>query len=187
MRTAFVDESASRENTDPGVYILSAVLVEASREDEVRTALARLRQRWQRKVHWHDTEGVKRRLLLIEQVRSFDLPSIAVVTRTHSDTPLERRRRLTMERLIVELQMLDVHRVALESRGAANDTRDRAHLDTARARRLVTAPLRIEHRAGPEEPLLWISDVVCGAIVQARNGDPRYLTGLGDCVTLVHP
>ena len=64
----------------------------------------------------------------------------------------ERRRRHYMERLLYELDSLDIDSVTFESRGPKDDKRD--------------------------EPTLWIADAVCGTVVQFRTGDVTYLEAI---------
>lgn len=52
--------------------------------------------------------------------------------------------------------------MTLESRGRADDKRNRDALAAFRAKRAVSPRLRIDHLPGPAEPLLWIPDAVCG-------------------------
>ena len=33
----------------------------------------------------------------------------------------------------------------------------------------------MKHRRGPEEPLLWIPDALCGALTSSRTGEGRWL------------
>ena len=81
-----------------------------------------------------------------------------------------------MEALLYELSELrHVERVVFESRGAADD---RADIDLVRAlrfRRLVGRHVKVEHIAGPAEPLLWIPDIVCGSLGDHMRGQPAYL------------
>lgn len=87
----------------------------------------------------------------------------------------ERRRRHCLERLLYELDQLDVGTVTFESRGPRDDKRDRDMLDALRAQHAVSAGLRIEHAVGPHEAMLWVADAVCGAVVRFRTGDRGYL------------
>ncbi|WP_236688900.1 hypothetical protein [Clavibacter michiganensis] len=103
-----------------------------------------------------------------------------MVRSVDSTEPFERRRRKTMERLLHELTMRDVALLVAESRGPADDRRDRDHLDTLRAARALSGPIRLDHRRGPVEPVLWVADIICGAIVQDRVGNPAPLAALGD-------
>ena len=57
----------------------------------------------------------------------------------------ERRRRLCLERMMFELQAMSINRMAMESRGPADDRRDRAMLDAMRASKRIESSLRMEH------------------------------------------
>jgi hypothetical protein len=48
---------------------------------------------------------------------------------------------------------------------------DHKTLDYLRRKRMLGGRLHIDHDVGPTEPMLWISDVCCGAITQMRCGD----------------
>lgn len=93
-------------------------------------------------------------------------------------TRRERRRRLTVERLLQELMAIGVDRVVLESRGPA-DRLDRQHVDALRSRRLLT-DVRVDHVPGTAEPLLWAADAMCGVIAADRqdNGQHRLAVGV---------
>ena len=58
-------------------------------------------------------------------------------------------------------------------------------LDALRASRTVSPALRLDHLPGSADPLLWIADVLCGAVVAARSGRPEHLDVLCPQVTLV--
>ncbi|WP_316307744.1 hypothetical protein [Clavibacter michiganensis] len=178
-RTAFVDESGSQENRDPGTYILAAAICDEQHLDTVRDVMHGLRRTKVGKVHWHE-ESAPRRLQLAAAVAELALERLVVVRSVDSTEPFERRRRKTMERLLHELTMRDVALLVAESRGPADDRRDRDHLDTLRAARALSGPIRLDHRRGPVEPVLWVADIICGAIVQDRVGNPRPLAVLGD-------
>lgn len=79
-----------------------------------------------------------------------------------------------MEPFLTSVEEYGCSQLTLESRGPADDKRDRTLLDTMRAKKQSEA-LRLDHRPGPEEPLLWIPDALCGAIMAARVGDERWL------------
>ncbi len=178
-RTAFVDESGSQENRDPGTYILAAAICDEQHLDTVRDVMHGLRRAKVGKVHWHE-ESEPRRLQLAAAVAELALERLVVVRSVDSTEPFERRRRKTMERLLHELTMRDVALLVAESRGPADDRRDRDHLDTLRAARALSGPIRLDHRRGPVEPVLWVADIICGAIVQDRVGNPRPLAALGE-------
>ena len=78
-----------------------------------------------------------------------------------------------MEPFLSTVEEYGCQKLILESRGPADDKRDRVLLDTLRSKRQVDV-LRLDHRRGPEEPLLWIPDALCGAVASARIGDRRW-------------
>jgi hypothetical protein len=89
-----------------------------------------------------------------------------------------------MERLLAELELRSVRMVVAESRGPG-DRLDRLLVDTLRAKGAVGSAVRVEHAPGPTEPLLWVADTVCGAVVQDRCGDGTYLRELGGAVQVI--
>ncbi len=176
-RVAFADESQSNRALDPDTYVLAAVVCEAALVEEVRMSTARLRADRQRKVHWRD-ESDRRRRVIADAVGAAPIGHLVVVREGRSGERPERQRRQCMTRLLYELDQLDVATITFESRGSADDRKDRVMLDALRSRRTVSASLRMDHLPGPAEPLLWAADVLCGAVVQHRLGDPRYLSAL---------
>lgn len=85
-----------------------------------------------------------------------------------------------------ELQLLGVEAVTLESRGPKDDARDAQTLDfMRRSRSLSGARLHMKHQPGPADPLLWVPDIICGAVTRQRLGDPSYLQVLRAKVELI--
>jgi hypothetical protein len=76
--------------------------------------------------------------------------------------------------MLHELDQLEIGSATFESRGTADDRRDRDMLDALRAKKIVSPDLRIEHTPGPKDPLLWVADAVCGAVTHDRIGQPEY-------------
>lgn len=180
---AFVDESQSDSRRDPNVYILAAVICDPSVADELREAMRALRLRGQDKVHWRD-ESDPRRMAIVRAIVASQMASLVVVRAGTVGERPERRRRLTMERLLHELTDIGVQNVTLESRGRVDDQRDRALLDQLRARRVITGGLRMDHCRGRDDALLWAADAACGVVSQARTGNIQYLTALEHRITL---
>lgn len=58
---AWVDESGSDRTQDPGTYILAAVVLEPTFEDDVRKTMRSLRLPGQEKLHWRDEDARRRR------------------------------------------------------------------------------------------------------------------------------
>jgi hypothetical protein len=170
---AHVDESMSDSKRDPGTYILAAGICEPADQDRIREEMEDLRLKGQQKVHWHD-EDHKRRQQIIERVGRLPLMHLIVVRDDMPDARPERRRRLCMERLLYELDQLEVATVTFESRGPADDRRDVAMVGMLRASKTITSQLRIEHQKGPLDALLWVPDAVCGALTAERVGEPCY-------------
>lgn len=74
-----------------------------------------------------------------------------------------------------ELESLGCEQLTLESRGRADDRRDLKMVQYIRQRRHPGARLRLDHTPGPKDPMLWIADALCGAVVSARCGQPQHL------------
>jgi hypothetical protein len=146
----------------PGTYLLVASVVEEGDRQAVSDALRAARLPGQRKVHWHD-EQATRRLDLLERIGL--LPVRHVVVRTvdrHAGS--ERRRRICLTALLLRLAAMDVADVCFEARQRTQDKRDRQLLDALRRGRLVSSSLRMRHVPGPVEPVLWVPDIVAGAV-----------------------
>jgi hypothetical protein len=154
--------------------VLAAAVCDGPAVSAAREAVAALRLKGQRKVHWRD-EGDKRRQEIAEAISAVPLRHLVVVRDGQTGERPERQRRHCLERLLHELDRMDVATVTFESRGPKDDKRDRDMLDALRAKKVVAADLRMEHMTGPREALLWAADAVCGVIVQSRTGDPAYL------------
>jgi hypothetical protein len=172
--SAFVDESGSDRIRDPHTYMLAAAIYTPKNAPHIRQTLHSLLLPGQRKIHWRD-EDHRRRAKLAETVGSLDHMGLIVVRNGQPGEKDERRRRICSERLYFELQQLGVTDACFESRGPADDKRDRHHLDALKARKQVDGSFRINHIPGKADPLLWIPDILCGCLTQARTGNETYL------------
>lgn len=135
-------------------------------------------------MHWHD-ESDKRRREIIEVVARLPVDHIVVIREGRPGERPERRRRHCLERLCYELDHRGVTKVTLESRGPADDKRDRAMLGALRAKRVVSGALRLHHAPGPGEALLWLPDAVCGAVTRARAGDTTFTETVMSQMTII--
>ena len=180
--TAYVDESEPDPRSgSASVYLLAAALIEDVEHDAARTAMEALRVRGQKKLHWN-AEEAKRRTLIVQTVAR--LPTMhLVVARTDAAATSERRRRKCLETLLPELESAKVDRVYLEAREMRQNQRDVQLLAGLRAQRVVGSALRLDHLPGPSEPLLWIADVVAGAVGARHHGNPVYEDVLAGLVT----
>lgn len=181
---AWGDESGSDQQRDPGVYIMGAVIAGEARTADLRDAMAGLRLRGERKVHWQSSSDA-RRDTIIGTITELEAESFVVVRVGPLDDRDERRRRKTFEALALELSTRRCGALTLESRGGKADGRDRVMLDTMRARRVLPEPMHLRHTPGPGEPVLWMADAVCGAVVAARRGEPRWLDDLVGSTSVV--
>jgi hypothetical protein len=180
---AYVDESEPDQRSGAGTYLLAAAVIEDQHEDAAVAATRALLLAGQRKLHWHD-EGAARRAQLINAVS--DLPALYLITvRTDRLARPERRRRLCLAELLVSLRAHGVEQVYLEGREAKQNARDRQLLDALRAQRRIDSQLRMHHQPGPENPLLWIPDIVAGAAGADWTGDPSYLDRIRELTTII--
>jgi hypothetical protein len=170
---AFVDESESNPQLDPDVYILAAALVHGTACEKIRAWMDGLRLDGQRKLHWAK-ESASRRDGIIHAVESLDVLYLVVLLEDISGSTSERRRRRCLERLLWELIQSGVRHVVLEARERTQNKRDLDLLTVLASRHRITARPRVDHLAGPAEPLLWLADVLAGALVASRCGDPGY-------------
>lgn len=180
---AWVDESQSDRQRDPDTYILAAALTTGLKvEADLREAMLALRTARGGKLHWRDSDDA-RQAAIIQTVSRLPAEHLIVVRSCHPGERDERRRRLCLQRLCLELDALGVETLTLESRGRADDRRDLQALQTFRAQRVVSGTLRMYHQPGPAEPLLWIPDAVCGAVVAARTRTPDHLAAISSSCT----
>lgn len=180
---AWVDESGSDHAADPGTYIMAAAITEDSQIETVRSTMSRLLLRGQVKLHWRD-ERVSRQRTIAQSISELGIEHLVVVTTPHDSKRPERQRRLTMEVLLPELARLGVVRTVLESRGHADDLRDRKLLDYLRQQRLIESPFHMDHLVGRHEPMLWVPDAVCGMVSNLRTGNGVHYELVRSQVTL---
>lgn len=163
MRTAYVDESEPGGGLDHTVYLLAAILIDEPAAESARAAVRQATPRRMRKLHWYEALG-NQRLIWVELLAY----TVAIVVVRYDGAPArtERRRRRCIERLAWELEQRAVSTVVFESRGPARDAGDASMLESLRDRR-IDRDLRHEHARGPEEPLLALADIACGAHTRA--------------------
>jgi hypothetical protein len=167
--TAYVDESI---RTGDGVYVMAAAVLDVRDLEATRDRVCQLTQRGL-PFHWR-LESPARRRAGVELVA--DLPSLHIVTIGAPVDPhrQERARRQCLEALLFHLQDAGVSRVWLETRNSAADRRDIEAVRAARARKIVQYGLLVDHARPSEEPLLWLADLVAGAVSAAAGGEPVY-------------
>lgn len=80
--------------------------------------------------------------------------------------------------MLFRLEAAGVEHVWLESRNVLLDRRDRVAVDGFRARKVITAKIRVNHARPGDQPLLWVSDIVAGAVSAAEADEPHYRSQL---------
>lgn len=175
---AYVDESM---RADAGVYVLAAAVLDISDEAEAREAVAGLTASGPR-FHWrHESEKVQRRA--VEAVCGLAALHVVVVGAPLNLVKQERARRHCLRHLLFHLDVADVRQVWMEARTISLNSRDIAAVRAFRASHVIGHNIRVDHRYPLDEPLLWLPDIVAGAIGMAEGGDPRYREQLADILT----
>ncbi|MFL6052436.1 MAG: hypothetical protein ACJ72W_05885, partial [Actinoallomurus sp.] len=122
---------------------------------------------------------------LLEAIVRLEVLHLVVVRACHPTEPSERRRRKCMEYLIRELAGMGVAEVIMEARAPKQNLSDMHLVDVLRACGGLVGNLRVDHLPGPEEPLLWLPDVIAGTVVAARCGNRSYLEQITPVTTIL--
>ena len=181
--TAYGDESEPDERLAPGTYVLALALIDDAVAEECREVMRAAKLPAQRKLHFH-SEGQRRRRELVARVAELEavhLVAVRAAVAEHS----ERRRRMCLKAVLLELEhKFGVDQVALEARERKQNERDLGLLAQLRSGRAIGSALRMYHPRGPGEPLLWVADVVAGAVTAHLQGEPEYFETLAGRITL---
>ncbi len=170
----YVDESYSHPRVNSsGHYVLSAVRVKPDCEVFVRAEMLKLKVSSESKVHWRKSSP-QRKHLFLDSLVDMPITHITVARRATSTEATERQRRKTLERLIFETNDLGSDRLVLESRGIGDDRKDIAFMSKLRRSSGRLESTQIEHVPGRIKPLLWIPDIVCGAVFAHLNGQSGF-------------
>lgn len=188
LRHAWVDESAHVPTPahTAGVYLLAATIADPAECDSVRAELRELLFGKATRLHWREETPARQRQIACV------VGQIAVTHTVVIGSPLnprrpERARRKCMERLMHELTTLGVSTVYVETRTRRDNARDRLMLDVLRTSHAVTSNLRINFAQPDSEPMLWLPDVVAGAVgAHHRGGDSRPRNLLATRITEHH-
>ena len=180
--TAYVDEAVPRTGAN---YLLACAVVVDDQADEIRARLVRAKLPVERKVHWHSRRPTER-TSLIDGIAPLPVKFLLVVRPEQFAEPPERSRRKCIERLVWLVdQNHGVEDMIFEARETQQNENDRRLLGALRARRIVSAKLRMRHVPGPREPLLWLPDVIAGAYSSLLQGDREYFAPLEDAIKVV--
>lgn len=176
MLTAWGDESQSSRTLDPGTYILASAITLNDDLDTIRQAMSKLLMPGAKKVRWHDDRAARHREV-VDRIAGLPVEGFVVVRCVAGDSG-ERSRRKCLEAMLTELQALGCSSYTLESRGRADNQRDMKMTRHLQRQKHPGAMVRLFHEAGPKEPLLWVADTLCGAVMMDRCGRPEFLDRL---------
>lgn len=179
---AYVDESV--RVAAPGLYVLAGVVVRPGQAEPVRDVLRRELRHQRRPFHWRLEERTDRESMA-KRVGALDLSAVVAVASPVDAHRPERARRFCLTRMLWELEQRQVLDVLLESRTHL-DSEDRAHILGAQKAGHLTRELRYAFERPNLEPLLWLPDLVAGAVSYSRAGlDQQCLEHLQHIVTVV--
>lgn len=182
VRHAWVDESLVQR---PGLrcYVLASVTADIPHADDLRAAIRALRTGNEPKLHWR-SESHRRRMMLATAVGQLDVAALVVVG-TSMRQP-ERARRKCTEVLLPQLQQAGTQRVWREARTPTQDKLDREHVAAMVGRGFIPATFRVQAGYPSQEPMLWLPDIVAGAVNAAQQGHTDYLDAMGTTVEVTH-
>ncbi|MBB5787421.1 hypothetical protein [Jiangella mangrovi] len=175
---AFADESI---RTSANVYVLAALLIDEADMTSVRVEARLLGKGSQPRFHWRDQVPADRRKAAAF-VLGLRLNHLVVVGAGIDPRRQERARRKCLHELLTQLENQGVEHAWLESRDPVSDGRDIAAVRAFRAAHLISE-IRVEHEHAVNEPLLWVADLVAGAVGAAEAGEPQYKLIIADGVT----
>ncbi|UMP03170.1 hypothetical protein [Amycolatopsis sp. EV170708-02-1] len=176
---AFADESF-KEDDDGGFYVLAAAVLPVERHAEFREVMFGVRAERTGKLHWNVlTDGQKR--AVVKRVADLGELHLVAVGAPVPARRQERGRALCLQRLVMELHALGVGLLVAEGRTAQLDARDVRTVQQSRFSLPQGAAFRVRHARGVDEPLLWIPDIVAGAVRARRQGIPDYADQLAEC------
>jgi hypothetical protein len=164
-----VDESM-RFTPDASLYLLAAVIADPEACDPARQALRPLKAKGERKLHWH-SEGDPRRRKITSAIAVCNIESVVIIGAPVDKKKQERARAQCLEHLLWELDVWGISHVWVENRTQTLNQRDMKTVDRLRGRQIISNDLRLDMALPSEEPMLWLPDVIAGAVSCARGGE----------------
>jgi len=161
------------------LYVIAAAVIAAENHDLARDLMRPLLRpplapSSAIKLHYRDLSPTGRRKAA-ETVSGIEATHLVVVGVPVNPRKQERARRKCLERLLIELDAWDVEQLLLETRIQTQNRLDIKLVSAVHAKRYISRRLWVDHRLPSTEPLLWIPDIVAGAVGDAREGAPEIL------------
>lgn len=165
----------ARPGMPQGCYILAASLADPDDCEPIRDSLLRLRASRNGKLHWTD-ESPQRRRLIATAIAAFPLDHTVVLGAPLDARKQERARAQCLEQLLFDLGQRGVASAWVETRGPALDRADLKRVDAFRSRGVLPRDLHVGFGQPATEPMLWLPDILAGAVgVAVREGDRSLL------------
>ncbi|MDQ2881448.1 MAG: hypothetical protein M3Y48_09485 [Actinomycetota bacterium] len=181
---AFADESF-REDPTTGCYVLAAAVLEEESLQPARELMRRLLgSRRTSKLHWHEMDRLQQKdaAYSVAGIEGFHVVAVGAPVPHRRQ---ERARAACLAALVSELHGRGVEHLLIEARAAKLNDRDIRTVQGARFTLPQASNFRVDHLPGSAEPLLWIADIVAGAVRSSRQGGPTPLELLGERVHIL--
>jgi hypothetical protein len=183
-RMAFADESFQEDSAE-GAYVLAATALEPQAQDDAREFMRRLLgSRRTDKLHWYEMDRLQRKDAA-HRVADIDCLHVVVVGSPVPRRRQERARAVCLATLVGALHNLGVQHLLIESRSAELNCRDVATVLGARFTLPKGSRFRVDHVRGSDEPLLWVADVVAGAVRASLRDSSAEVELLGERVRVL--
>lgn len=151
MRHAFVDESRR-----PGLYLVTAALVDTARLATVATSIRKVQPHGQQRSHFSALDDRRRRRLLPAYV-ALGVPVLVTVS-AYSRGDDQPAREACLRALLATLARWSVSHLVLDTRQEQRDALDRSVIARAIAAGSAPPNLSYGHRGSRGEPLLSLPD-----------------------------
>jgi len=180
---AFIDES-SRETPGGLCYVIAAA-VTIDNHPLVRATMERLCGSNRPFLHWH-TEDTRRRHQIVEQLTAaVDVHAFVAACHPVGAKRQERARARLLTTLAADLAHEGVDHMVIEARQEPQNQKDRSTLLAAKQAGIAAA-MTYSHVGKRMEPLLWVADVIAGAVSLHLTGDDSsYFTQLQPSLLVV--
>ena len=182
---AYVDESMRHPRRgETGAYVLAATMLADTDVEQVRQEVLNLSTASGLRFHWRE-EMRNRRSEAVGLVKRLPALHQVVVETPLDPSRQERCRRLCLHRLLFDLDAHGVAVVVMETRTRSLNGKDTSAIDAWRSQGLINRTTRVSHADPAAEPLLWLPDIVAGAVSASEAGNPRWADELAPLATII--